>query len=63
MLLLFHDARHLGEASTMQWVEGSVMTWFGRTLRHGRRKAVFCVKNEVSERREASEAGERTPKK
>jgi hypothetical protein len=34
----------------MQWVQGSGFTWFGRTLRHGRRKAVveFLETSEIS---------------
>jgi hypothetical protein len=42
---------NMGEVKTLRWVEGSESTWFGRTLRHGRQKAVFCVKNEVREER------------
>jgi hypothetical protein len=44
------------EVKTLQWVGGSESTWFGRILRHCRRKAVFCVKNERRQK-------ERTPKK
>jgi hypothetical protein len=39
-----------GEVKTLQWVGGSESTWFGRILRHCRRKAVFCVKNEQRQR-------------
>jgi hypothetical protein len=37
----------MGEVKTLQWVEGSESTWFGRTLRHGR----FCVKKEQGQER------------
>jgi hypothetical protein len=33
----------------MQWVQGSGFTWFGRTLRHGRRKQAVVEFLETSE--------------
>jgi hypothetical protein len=48
--ILDHVARK-GEANATQWVLGSGFTWFSRAMRHGRQKAVFCVKNEVPEER------------
>jgi hypothetical protein len=50
---------HKGGAKAIPQVEGSGVTWFGRTLRHGRRKAVFRFDDEWRTRRKRRKHFER----